>query len=667
MNKPPVIFLAFANYYEDPNKYLRNLPLEQQRVRDALETARRDGLCEVVERSGATIEDIIRVFQDKDLKGRIAVFHYGGHASSYALQVETPFREKALLYAEGFAAFLGEQPGLQLVFLNGCATAGQAAGLQENGVPAVIVTQSQIEDAAACELSVLFYRAMGAGATLRSAFTEAEAGVRMQLSNQLWRTLASRKGKADADMPWQFICRPGDKESGRWNLPDAVSRPLYTLPKLPAGPLPSAPFPGRRSYRPEEAAVFHGRDYEIRDLFQLITAEHAPAITLLYGAAGVGKSSLLQAGLLPRLRQQADVLPAASSGDELLEGTASPRYIFLDPIGSPTSSQLEELAALTGRRVRFVMSMRSSGLPAWEQVLQEKNLPFQTFFLPPVSGEGIRQAVLTPIADENAARQYQAVVEPDLPEKLSALLSQDQVSPRTPILQLVLADLWETARRASPQQPALSWALYQKRVSEGCWQHYLEEQLRRIDEPAYSTGLSYNLLQDMIEASNRGQAISANIIYERYPGGKDHLSPLLEAMRDAYILTEISDPAPGKEAGFRLAHQLFLVPLLGLINHSNRPGQRLRRLLHQQTTEDIPLTEPQLQLLDQYRHILPQPTAAGQALINRSQALLRQRKSRRRAVFVLRLLALLTILSFGVYLNNPYLLLLIILLLVLYE
>ena len=65
------------------------------------------------------------------------------------------------------------------------------------------------------------------------------------------------------------------------------------------------PWPGLTSFNEAAQAYFHGRDAEIRELQRLV--QRAP-LTVLFGQSGLGKSSLLQAGLLPVLRQQ-DFMP----------------------------------------------------------------------------------------------------------------------------------------------------------------------------------------------------------------------------------------------------------------------------------------------------------------------------------------------------------------------
>ncbi|MCB0853970.1 MAG: leucine-rich repeat domain-containing protein, partial [Bacteroidetes bacterium] len=75
----PVIFLAYANQI-DHRRHLRNLAQEMRDVRKSLSPVVRTGSVEIVERVDATIDDIVDVFQDPLYSGRIAIFHYGGHA-----------------------------------------------------------------------------------------------------------------------------------------------------------------------------------------------------------------------------------------------------------------------------------------------------------------------------------------------------------------------------------------------------------------------------------------------------------------------------------------------------------------------------------------------------------------------------------------------------------
>jgi WD40 repeat protein len=61
------------------------------------------------------------------------------------------------------------------------------------------------------------------------------------------------------------------------------------------------PWPGLESFREDERAFFFGRERESAALVQHVLDA---AVTVLYGRSGLGKTSLLQAGLFPRLREQ---------------------------------------------------------------------------------------------------------------------------------------------------------------------------------------------------------------------------------------------------------------------------------------------------------------------------------------------------------------------------
>lgn len=59
------------------------------------------------------------------------------------------------------------------------------------------------------------------------------------------------------------------------------------------------PWPGLAAFREDHAEFFHGRGREVEDLF---TRVRLNPLTVLYGQSGLGKTSLVQAALFPRLR-----------------------------------------------------------------------------------------------------------------------------------------------------------------------------------------------------------------------------------------------------------------------------------------------------------------------------------------------------------------------------
>lgn len=67
----------------------------------------------------------------------------------------------------------------------------------------------------------------------------------------------------------------------------------------------SNPYPGLLAFGEGDRAYFHGRTREREELFRLVRRE---TLTVVFGRSGLGKTSLLNAGLFPLLRQ-AEILP----------------------------------------------------------------------------------------------------------------------------------------------------------------------------------------------------------------------------------------------------------------------------------------------------------------------------------------------------------------------
>jgi hypothetical protein len=113
----PVVLLAFAN---DPDEYLKNIRRERQGVFAALRAANDRRSINVYKEEETSTEQLFALF--RDYADRVAIFHYGGHASGTGLRLEAVGGAAEQADAVGLAQLLGIQKGLQLVFLNGCAT-----------------------------------------------------------------------------------------------------------------------------------------------------------------------------------------------------------------------------------------------------------------------------------------------------------------------------------------------------------------------------------------------------------------------------------------------------------------------------------------------------------------------------------------------------------------
>ena len=104
------------------------------------------------------------------------------------------------------------------------------------------------------------------------------------------------------------------------------------------------PYVGPRAF--ETGETLYGRDHELHDLLDLLIAER---IVLLYSPSGAGKSSLIHAGLIPRLREVGfQVLPVIRVSQEPpQEPPAPPSTVTfsarcsLSKKGQPTEHRLD--------------------------------------------------------------------------------------------------------------------------------------------------------------------------------------------------------------------------------------------------------------------------------------------------------------------------------------
>ena len=102
--------------------------------------------------------------------------------------------------------------------------------------------------------------------------------------------------------------------------------PAAPLPLVEAKPLwAGSPFPGLRAFSEADAPIFFGRGLETSELVKRVEASRFTAVV---AASGSGKSSLVAAGLIPRLKANAIV-----SGDT---GSKDWRFVRLTP-GQDTS------------------------------------------------------------------------------------------------------------------------------------------------------------------------------------------------------------------------------------------------------------------------------------------------------------------------------------------
>jgi hypothetical protein len=257
-------------------------------------------------------------------------------------------------------------------------------------------------------------------------------------------------------------------------------------PSARSGPVTTGnPYRGLRRFEAEHHALFFGRGTEIRTVLERL--RDAPMVVVA-GDSGVGKSSLCRAGVLPSLEAgalggdwlwlTASFVPGRTPLHALAEALA-PRLgmeqgalvrrlrskpsalaevagerlgnnglvLFVDQAEELiTACDTEEGALVaralghltTGRpRVRLLLTARSDFLARLVALpgLGEE-IPQALYLLEPLSKEGVREAITRPVHAAGVAVASAACVD-------SLVASAAKSKGALPLLQLVLAELWE--------------------------------------------------------------------------------------------------------------------------------------------------------------------------------------------------------------------------------
>ena len=176
----------------------------------------------------------------------------------------------------------------------------------------MIATSRAIEDQVAMQFSRQFHQGLAGGASIRTSYNEAEAAIQTSNGGNTRGLYFESKDDASKQTqmdrwPWDLYLREGPENADQWNLPKAVNDPLFGLPPLPEQDFPESPYRHLNWFTRKDAEVFFGRGHQIRELYDRITAPRTAPVMLFYGQSGVGKSSILDSGLIPRLEPNFDV------------------------------------------------------------------------------------------------------------------------------------------------------------------------------------------------------------------------------------------------------------------------------------------------------------------------------------------------------------------------
>ena len=147
---------------------------------------------------------------------------------------------------------------------------------------------------------------------------------------------------------------------GIWPLrPDNTGEYIFRNPRLPKNTLPDPPLDeannpwlGLRAYSSDDGRLFFGRETCIAGIIERVVDRDRPRLVAVIGASGTGKSSVVKAGVLPRLEQPQQASPAA--GDESGPWTVVHSDRLEGDPGRSLGRVLGELDAAVGNKLLFI-------------------------------------------------------------------------------------------------------------------------------------------------------------------------------------------------------------------------------------------------------------------------------------------------------------------------
>ncbi|MEL6356997.1 MAG: ATP-binding protein, partial [Bacteroidota bacterium] len=398
---------------------------------------------------------------------------------------------------------------------------------------------------------------------------------------------------------------------------------LADLPPLPDDlPYPPEPYRGLRWFTRNEARVFFGRGDKIKALHDKLTQTGARPVTLLYGQSGVGKSSLLYAGLMPRLEANFSVhylrrvqeTGLVSPTQDILANhnkEGKPLIIILDQLEEIfTAPNLEvenealSLAKLMveATSVKWLLGFRKEYLAEFTELLTGANIAPNYVYLEPLQIANILEAVEGVSLDKGCQTQYNLVIDPEVAEAITYDIARDQDSHIAPALQVLLLKLWRIATgtphgnaglikiiellqwqgiEPNRDAPHLTQSHFDLLIAESgmLLDEYLGEQIQQVGEEQkewVESGLLLSLLYYFTTDLGTARARQKDEIND-YFGHAPALSNLLKTLQDRYILSD--EDGEQKTNSLRLAHDA-LAPLIRLrFEQSQAPGPRAAAIL----------------------------------------------------------------------------------------
>jgi tetratricopeptide (TPR) repeat protein len=377
-----------------------------------------------------------------------------------------------------------------------------------------------------------------------------------------------------------------------------------------------SPYPGIHSFDQEDAAIYFGRDHEIREVIERLEARRihgGKRALLVVGGSGSGKSSLLKAGVIPQLmreRRHWIVAPAFRPEHDPItnlakslahcaghpaawrlwrEGLVGPdaghvitKIIDDMRVGDALHAtllipidQLEEaftLAPAVERAAFLDLLQRVIGpqQPACQLVAtvrsdilndllqsQEFSLPFESFLLGAIPIDRARKVI------EGPANVAAIALEPGLSERICRDLSSAEA---LPLLAFMLREMYErfgaSRRFTSRDYESLADPDARLRPIENAVRRRAEDVLKATrPDAAELDALKGAFIPHLVRARDDGIFVRQPARFSQLPAAARRL---VDAFVDARLLTRRAEPEGSDETIIEVAHEALFNAWPGL-------------------------------------------------------------------------------------------------------
>ena len=671
MNKLPVVLLAFAND-SDTGRRLIHLSRERDEIRRSLKIAVNNDLCEVEIIIDANFKNIVEAFRDKKLKDRISIFHFAGHANAFTLCFESLIGKPELVYKEGFAEFIGQQKNLKLVFLNGCDTDNHAIQLHKKGIPVVLSARRAINDEVAADMAIEFYKSLAADNDILKSFIEAEAIVKSK-NKQLPIFTRGLGAKENGVQPpaLGMSSISDENDFSKWHFSKYKNDPLYEFPLNKVRELPANPFVGLSEYTAENANVFWGRNDEIGKFFKLLGKADSTGWIACSGVKGVGKSSLLKAGVIPRipndyfyeiieladLTSLKDFMGQIHKVHHKIRSIAKRRLLFVFGVTEENSSYLVEAKKILDQEDRDIILVVELPNPLLDLTAGIFN---HYYNLKPLGKKGMDTIFF------NLAENYPLKIQDEFQENITSILLSDASSGNSPLIQYVLSELWDYAKENNFEEPRLNLDLLNNWKKKGGFKKYIFHQLSIVRSEYLDSGLVFELMNVCASANYLNSYPSISDINDSFNIASEDLNSLIAQLKSGYLLSEPVHTGKKPFVQLKLYNSVLALPLTEITDNSFRPAQKVRRICESHNRPESLFNKKQVELISLNWNWIKSFNGQVQTLYEDSKLYYQIQDKKKSALKCFQVVLCFIILIGGIFLNSPYLLMFLILVFVLY-